>query len=461
MRNCFRVDTPNDAIPILPLLKGQFESWRVKQNYHTQSWVQLCKFSAESGQVCLLPGQNGEPECVLLGLANAQDSNAFAALPALLGAGQFRIESNQLSEALLHQAAIAFGMGAYQFNVYRENNSSISCLCLPENLDHNLIQQWVKTLNLIRDLINTPTQDMGPTDLTRVIMEVGDEFGAKTNVIIGEDLLEQGYPAIHAVGRASQSEAHLIDLIWGNPEAPLLTLVGKGVCFDSGGLNLKPANGMLLMKKDMAGAAHALGLARMVMAQELPFRLRLLIPAVENSVSGNSYRPGDVLDTRAGMTVEVTNTDAEGRLVLCDALAEACRENPRFLIDFSTLTGAARIALGPQLPAMFCNNEQMASRLLACAERTQDLFWRLPLHQSYRQYLKSTIADICNASNVDHAGSITAALFLQSFVQNTVNWAHFDMSAWNYEDMPGRPRGAQTMAVRAVFNFLEDVSQEL
>ena len=307
----------------------------------------------------------------------------------------------------------------------------------------------------MRDLINTPAADLLPGGLYESARSLAARFGAECSSLAGDDLLANGYPAIHAVGRASADPPRLIDLRWGDPAAPRVTLAGKGVCFDTGGLDLKPASGMRLMKKDMGGAAHVLGLARLVMSAELPVRLRVLIPAVENAVAGNAYRPGDVLATRAGVTVEVDNTDAEGRIVLCDALTEAVREKPDALIDFATLTGAARIALGPDLPALFSNDDDLAGGLARCAEEVRDPLWRLPLHRPYDELLKSQVADVANAASSPQAGAITAALFLRRFVPDGTPWAHFDLMAWNARARPGRPVGGEAMALRATWAWLE------
>jgi leucyl aminopeptidase len=296
---------------------------------------------------------------------------------------------------------------------------------------------------------------MMPEHLAEATQALGREFGADVEQIVGEELLTRNFPVIHAVGRAGAHPPHLIDLRWGNPNHPKVTLLGKGVCFDSGGLDLKPSNAMRWMKKDMGGAAIALGLARLIMSANLPVRLRVLTAAVENAVAGNAFRPGDVLRSRQGLTIEIHNTDAEGRLVLCDALAEASGEQPDILMDFATLTGAARTALGTEMPALFCNDEALASALAAAAEREQDPLWRLPLHSPYRDLLDSKIADIANASESPYAGAITAALFLKEFVPAGIPWAHFDVMAWNLKTRPGRPEGGEAMAMRATFGYLE------
>jgi len=287
------------------------------------------------------------------------------------------------------------------------------------------------------------------------VSKLATGHGAEIRVVTGQALLDEGYPAIHAVGRASTHRPRLIDLTWGDPGAPRLTLLGKGVCFDSGGLDIKPASGMRLMKKDMGGAAHAIGLADLVMSASLPVRLRLLVPAVENAIAGNAYRPGDVLATRKGLTVEVDNTDAEGRIVLSDALTEGAADTPDLMIDFATLTGAARIALGTELPAMFCNDEAVATGLAEAGRDVHDEVWRMPLHAPYRALIESKVADIANSASQPQGGAITAALFLQAFVPDAISWAHFDIMAWTTTAKPARPVGGEAMALRAVFEFLE------
>ncbi|MCC7219649.1 MAG: leucyl aminopeptidase family protein, partial [Candidatus Contendobacter sp.] len=297
--------------------------------------------------------------------------------------------------------------------------------------------------------------DLMPEHLAETMQGLAQEFNATLEQTVGDELLSHNFPLIHAVGRASIHPPRLLDLRWGDPNHPSLTLVGKGVCFDSGGLDLKPSGAMRLMKKDMGGAATALGLARLIMSAGLPVRLRVLIAAVDNAVAGNAFRPGDVIRSRQGLTVEIHNTDAEGRLVLGDALTAAGSEQPDFMINFATLTGAARTALGTALPALFCNDEPLAAGLLAAAEREQDPVWRLPLHQPYRELLDSKIADIANAADSPYAGAISAALFLKEFVPEGLPWAHFDLMAWNLKSRPGRPEGGEAMAMRAVFSWLE------
>ncbi len=304
---------------------------------------------------------------------------------------------------------------------------------------------------LARDLVNTPAGDLGPEELAAAAVHVAESAGACHRVIVGDDLLAENYPTIHAVGRASTRAPRLVDITWGDPAAPKLTLVGKGVCFDSGGLDLKTASGMRLMKKDMGGAAIMLGLAQAIIDARLPVRLRVLLPCVENSVSGNAMRPMDIVRTRQGLTVEIGNTDAEGRLILCDALAEASTETPALLIDMATLTGAARVALGPELAALFCNDDRLAAALLEASAAEEDPMWRMPLWRPYRKMLDSKVADLNNVSEGPYAGAITAALYLQEFVAPGIPWAHFDVMAWNPQSRPGRPEGGEATALRALY----------
>jgi leucyl aminopeptidase len=306
----------------------------------------------------------------------------------------------------------------------------------------------------VRDLVNTPTEDMGPEDLSDVAREQAERFGGEFDEWVGDELLGQNFPAIHAVGRAAARPPRLLEINWGNPKHPRVAIVGKGVCFDTGGLDIKTAEGMRLMKKDMGGAAHAIALARLVMQRNLPIRLQMLVPAVENAISGNAYRPGDVLRTRKGHTIEIGNTDAEGRVVLCDALAYAVEQKPKTIIDFATLTGAARVALGPELPVLFANDEKLAAKLLGAAEAVRDPMWRLPLWRDYRRLFSSDVADFNNSGKSGFAGSIVGALFLDYFVPADIPWAHFDVYSWNDVSRPGRPMGGEAQGLRAVLEAL-------
>ena len=452
----------SDGVPIDLVDKDGLEEWLEGQPEATRRWVRASGFEARAHTRCLVPDARHELGSVLVGVAGPADSPdsldpwCCADLPAALPARRFRIRTG-LEAADRERIAIGWGLGAYRFDRYRgkERERERAVLCTDPGTALRAGRQ-IEAIALVRDLINTPAGDLLPGDLFEAARSLADHFGAECSSITGDELVANGYPAIHAVGRASTDPPRLIDLRWGDPSAPRVTLAGKGVCFDTGGLDLKPASGMRLMKKDMGGAAHVLGLARLVMSSELPVRLRVLVPAVENAVAGNAYRPGDVLATRAGITVEVDNTDAEGRIVLCDALTEAASEEPEALIDFATLTGAARIALGPDVPALFSNDDELAGGLARHAEEVRDPLWRLPLHRPYDELLKSRVADTANAASSPQGGAITAALFLRRFVPDAVPWAHFDLMAWNPRARPGRPVGGEAMAFRATWAWLEE-----
>jgi leucyl aminopeptidase len=377
-----------------------------------------------------------------------------ALLPDRLPAGRY-VFSDEYSAQSATQAALGWAAGAYRFDRYRKAPArGEAALVWPVACDRTYVESASRALTWARDLINTPANDMGPAQLAAEAQRMAERHGARFETVVGLDLLKRNYPAVHAVGRGSASEPRLIDITWGGPGQPLVTLVGKGVCFDSGGLDVKPAAGMLLMKKDMGGAACALALAQMVMESKLPIRLRVLVPAVENSISGDAYRPGDVLRTRKGLTVEVGNTDAEGRLVLCDGLAEADATQSDLIIDMATLTGAARVALGPELPAAYSNDEALLSEFIRIADREHDPAWPMPLWAGYDDELASKIADLNNVSATSYAGSIIAALFLKRFVTQSPRWLHLDLFAWNAKERPGRPVGGEAQCVRAVHALL-------
>ena len=444
------------AVPILPLTRGHFTEWLKDQTAEVRGWIGATGFSADPGAACLLPDAAGNCARVIFGVDEA-DPWCWAHLPAKLPKGLFRIEA-ELERKQSNWVAMAFELACYQFTRYQERKTKAwPRLVWPAAADRDQVTRTVEAVFLVRDLVNTPACDMGPEELAQVAAALAEQKGARVRTIVGNALLEENYPLIHAVGRASTRLPRLIDLRWGDdPAAPKVTLVGKGVCFDTGGLDLKNSSGMKLMKKDMGGAAHVLGLAAMIMDAKLPVRLRVLIPAVENAVSGNAFRPLDVLRTRKGITVEVGNTDAEGRLVLADALSEANSEHPDLLIDLATLTGAARTALGPELPALFTPNEALAESFLAAAAAEDDPLWRLPLWKPYRRLIESKVADLSSASDSPFAGAITAALFLQEFVAAKTDWAHLDIYAWNPTARPGRPEGGEATALRALFRVVSD-----
>lgn len=450
--------TKTKSIPIYPVTASQFEKFSLQQPRHAQMWLKTANFSAESGNFCLIPTHDGELQSVILGIAGPEDFWAFGALPATLPEGNYFIEASTMltTELQLQLAVMGWGLGFYQFTKYKIAMPRLAKLILPKSVNEKSVQNYLEAIFLARDLINTPAEDMGPGEIENAVKLVAKPFKASVKVIVGDKLLAENYASIYTVGRASSRAPRVIDLRWTNKQKNLkkITLVGKGVCFDSGGLDLKNAAGMILMKKDMAGSAMMLALSQLIMSFDLPVQLRLLIGAVDNAVSGNSYRPGDIIKTRSGKTVEVTNTDAEGRLVLCDLLTEACIENPDILIDFATLTGAARVALGEDIPALFAQPQSLADELLKASKKVNDPLWQLPLAQNYREKLKSEIADMTNCVESSYGGSITAALFLQSFVSNKITWAHFDTCAWNIKSKPGRTIGADVFAVRAVFEFL-------
>ncbi|MEW5729204.1 MAG: leucyl aminopeptidase family protein [Pseudomonadota bacterium] len=447
------VEAIPDAIEIVPVAKAGLPELLAGRSEAERAWVAANGFAAEAGAVCPLPAADGRMACVLAGTGEEDDPWAFAGIAAKLpAANTYRVEG--LAPRAAAWAAMSWALATYSFSRYKSKNGrQWPRLAWPQAADRAQVARLVEATALVRDLVNTPAADMGPAELAGAAEALASRHGAGVRVIVGEGLLAENYPAIHAVGRAAawHRQPRLIDLTWGDAAAPRLTLVGKGVCFDTGGLDLKPSAGMKLMKKDMGGAAHVLGLASMVMDAGLPVRLRVLIPAVENAVSGDAMRPQDVLATRKGVTVEVGNTDAEGRLVLADALWEAARDKPDLLVDMATLTGAARTALGVELPAMFSNNDLLAGDLLRAGEAEADPMWRLPLHKPYRRMLDSKVADINNVSDGPFAGAITAALFLQEFVPAGIPWAHFDVFAWNPSARPGRPDGGEAMGLRALF----------
>ena len=453
MTDIFLSDAP-DAVPVLIVDKESLQGWLESADPASRNWVAANGFEAEAGSALALPGPDGKAVRVLAGAERPGDMWACGSLPRRLKSGAFLIE-NDLDAAAATRAATAWGLGCYAFDAYSGSKSrNHASLLWPANADRNAAQATVEAHALARDLINTPANDMGPERLEAAVRELGERHGAQVSSIVGDELLARNYPTVHAVGRAASVAPRLIDLVWGDDDRPKLTLVGKGVCFDSGGLDLKPPAGMRLMKKDMGGAANMLGLAHMVMSAGLPVRLRLMIPAVENSVSGNAMRPMDVIRTRKGLTVEIGNTDAEGRLILCDALAEASAESPDLILDCATLTGAARTALGADLPALFCNDDAAAAALLEACEAERDPVWRMPLFQPYRKLLSSDVADMNNVSDGPLAGAITAALFLERFIEPGVPWAHVDMMAWNRENRPGRPRGGEAQFIRGAMAML-------
>jgi leucyl aminopeptidase len=447
------IDGDAGAVPITALSKAGFQAWREQAAARERDWAAATGFSADPGKVSLVPDKEGRLGRVLVGMPENEAAMwALAGLSETLPAGAYRLET--VGEgADSSRLALGWALGTYAFDLYRkkEKKKDSATLVWPEGADRGFVERIAGAICLARDLINTPASDLGPAELAEAAERVAATAGAKCRVIVGDALLAENYPTIHAVGRASDRAPRLVDITWGEESAPKVTLVGKGVCFDTGGLDLKPASGMRMMKKDMAGAAITLALGQAIMQAGLPVRLRVLLPLVENSVAGNAMRPLDIVRTRKGLTVEIGNTDAEGRLILCDALTEACTESPAMLLDIATLTGAARVALGPELPALFCNDDVVASGLVEAGAAEDDPLWRMPLWRPYRKLLDSKAADLNNVSEGPHAGAITAALYLQEFVEPGIPWAHIDVMAWNTRARPGRPEGAEAQTLRAVY----------
>ena len=441
------------TIDLVPVPADEIDTWIAGQAPVTRAWLSSTGFRATPGQIALVPDDSGAIAVAVTGADPAEPIWTYGDLARRLPAGSFRIAAN-LDPVAATAAATGWALGAYSFNRYRKRDAEIARLVWPRGADRGAVERAVRGTFLVRDLVNTPAGDMGPPELASAARRLARRHGAQCRTIVGRDLLRRNYPAIHAIGRASAKAPRLIDLTWGRPGAPRVTLVGKGVCFDTGGLDLKPASGMKLMKKDMGGAAHVLGLADMIMAADLDLRLRVLIPAVENSVAGNAVYPLDVVRSRSGRTIEIGHTDAEGRVVLADALTEACRGRPELVVDFATLTGAARIAVGSEIAAMFCNDDAFAEAVLDQSGRASDAVWRMPLWRPYADYNKSQVADISNEPSSTFGSAIAAALFLESFLDDGIPWAHFDIMAWNLRARPGRPKGGEAMGLRAVFGAI-------
>jgi leucyl aminopeptidase len=449
------VDSAASAIPLRPISPAALAPWLTGREKRVAAWIEANHFSAASGKICIIPNGEGGIGEVLVGITEEDNLWPYGALPSALPEATYRLVEDGLDESAQNRAALGWALGAYGFARYKAKEHKLARLVWPANADRGAVERAAEATYLVRDLINTPSGDMGPAELAEAAERVGKAHGASVKVIVGDRLLDENYPAVHAVGRASVRAPRLIDLRWGRT-GPKITLCGKGVCFDSGGLDIKSSANMKLMKKDMGGAAHMLGLAQMVMAAQLPVRLRLLIPAVENSISGNAYRPLDVVRTRKGLSVEIGNTDAEGRVILSDALTEADRESPDLLIDCATLTGAARVALGPELPALFSNHDASAESLIRHGQAERDPVWRLPLFKPYRRGLDSKVADLNNIWDSPFAGAITAALFLQEFVSPTTQWLHLDIMGWNTTSRPGRPEGGEAMGLRALYALVAE-----
>ena len=454
-------DPDPEAIPVALVASDGFDDWIATQPEATRDWAAANGFKGQAGRLLRVPGPDLSVARVLLGTGGPQDRRRgrFAAAQAAqaLEPGVYALDG-ALSADAREEAALAWLLGGYRFARYKAGGATPPRLCRPEGVDAARIEVIAAGETLTRDLINTPAADMGPAELAAAADELATRHGATVEVTEGDDLLTANLPLIHAVGRASTRTPRLIDLRWtGAAGGPALTLVGKGVCFDTGGLNLKPGGSMALMKKDMGGAATVLGLAHMIMALGLPLRLRVLIPAVENAVAGNAFRPGDVLTSRAGRTIEINNTDAEGRLVLADALTLAGEASPDLTVCMATLTGAARVAVGPDLAPFYTDDDALALALSQAGGRVRDPVWRMPLHRPYEPMIEPAIADLDNAPGGGMAGSITAALFLDRFAEAAGRFVHFDIYGWQPKAAPGRPVGGVGMGARAVLDALPRV----
>jgi leucyl aminopeptidase len=454
------------AIPVHPLAEGEVEGFLAQKRGPVRTFAAANKFTGKAGQVLAVPGASGAVERVLLGVGSGRaDLSLFRTLAGKLPAGDYVL--TKLPRGIdPGEAALAFAQGTYRFDRYKKKGEPIARLVAPKGVDAAAVTATAHACALARDMVNTPANDMGPLQIETIAREIAEKYGATIAVVTGDDLLAQNYPAVHAVGRAAvpARAPRMIEISWGDAARPLVALVGKGVVFDTGGLDIKPSSGMRLMKKDMGGAAHALALGRMIMEARLPVRLVILTPVVENAIAGDAMRPGDVLQTRAGLTVEVGNTDAEGRLILADALTRAAELKPALTLDFATLTGAARIALGPFVIPFWTPDDKLAGQVEAASRAVQDPLWRLPLTEAYREALDSDIADLKNdPDGWAQAGATTAALFLQRFApaknenggDDVGPWAHFDVFAWNPKGRPGFPVGGEAQAIRAAFAMIK------
>ena len=455
MHSVFETAPAPSAIPITFATRATWDGIRAGLPAQARQFAQANGFAAKPGACLTLPSADGHIAQVLFGLedegSKSRDLFRPGLLPGLLPAGVYRF-ANAPHDVRL--AALAFALGSYRFSRYRKVDAPDVRLVPPDGVDLADIARMAEAASLARDLINTPSNEMGPEELAQAAQALAARFGADFSCIVGDDLTRQNFPLIHAVGMASPRAPRLIDFTWGDPAHPRVTLVGKGVCFDTGGLDLKPSSGMLIRKKDMGGAANILALALMVMDAGLKVRLRVLIPAVENAVAGNAFRPLDIFQSRKGPSVEIGNTDAEGRLILADALALADEDKPDLLVDLGTLTGAARVALGPDLPPFYTNDETLALDVARCAKAENDPLWRLPLWPAYDSWLDSKVADLNNAPAGGFAGSIICALFLQRFVEDAKSWLHVDIYGWTPSAKPARPEGGECQAARAIYKLL-------
>ena len=442
------------SIPIIIISRSDYKKWLAEQSEFIQNWIQSARFEPKANHHLCIPNAQGNLDSVLAISGQENKTWTLGNCPGVLPEGDYHI-STQAGNSNIDALLIGWGMGAYSFQQYKKASNKICKLSIDRAADKDRVVAILKAVTLVRDMVNTPASDMQPQHIQKHCESITQQHQTEFSACIGDDLIKENYPVVHAVGRASIHLPRLIQWKWGDSTHPKVALIGKGVSFDSGGLDIKSSQGMRLMKKDMGGAAHVLGIASAIMELKLPVQLHVLIPAVENAVSGNAYRPGDILKSRCEKTIEIDNTDAEGRLILCDAISRAVEDSPDILIDFATLTGAARIALGTEVPAFFTNDESIAEGLMAAAKAVDDPIWQLPLHKPYRHMLNSNIADITNCASSSYGGAITAALFLQEFVPETTRWVHIDVMSWNSRLRPGRPKGGEAMGLRAVVEYLQ------
>lgn len=441
-------------IPITVIEDANFTQWLHKVPEFERNWLTETDSLHTNNSYALIPDVSGKLSRVVVRVVNRQDLSYIGALPLSLPAQHaYRLTELPAKESY-EQASLMWLLGAYQFNRYKKPSRSAAELVFEADIDKKKVLAVQSGIYLARDLINTPPNDMGPAEIAEACAKIASDYDAQFFQIVGENLLIERFPAIYAVGKGSSRAPRLLELQAGAQHAFKLVIVGKGVAFDTGGLNLKPAADMALMKKDMGGAAVALGLAQAILALQLPIHLRVLIPAVENSVSGEAYRPSDVIETRLGKRVEIDNTDAEGRVILADALAYGLEDKPDLIIDLATLTGAARVALGTDVPIYFTNQDHLHEKLSSAANTHNEMMWRLPLYAAYRSFLDSKVADIMNSGSSRYAGAITAALFLQEFVSPSAPWVHIDFMGWNLHASPGKPIGGDAMCLRAVLEFV-------
>lgn len=437
------------AWPLYLLSKADWEAKKTQFDSCEQHCFTNQQFTGKAGEICLISDEQQQITKVYVGCGDNNEAQAMANAALRLPPGFYRAQQNLSPTAMANWA-----LAQYRFDRYKESTLQPRVLIIDEAILSTVLN-GIEAIYLVRDLINTPTNDMTPAHLGEIMSRMAVQHNAAFEQWVGDELIKANFPAIHAVGRASAHKPRLLSMSWGKKTHPRITLVGKGVCFDSGGLDIKPSSAMRLMKKDMGGAAHALGLAQWIMTRKLPVRLHVLVPAVENAIGPDAFRPGDVLTMRNGKTVEIDNTDAEGRLVLADALVKAGEEKPELIIDFATLTGAARVAVGTEIAAMFTDDEALAQALTDAGRDACDPVWRLPLFSAYESLLDSTIADMVNSSSSPYAGAITAALFLKRFVPAKTAWVHFDIMAWNVASKPGKPEGGEAMAIRAIAHYLQ------